>query len=114
MLAYGNYPSDIFRGYFNVPLIAVLNILPILVLTYLLYFITGRSWIAHLVVSGIVVAASVGDYYKLRFRDDPFIAADIPDAFSRVFRSRPHTLQIQNDRYRRRSSRGVARHSLVP
>ena len=78
MLAYGNYPSDIFRGYFNVPLIAVLNILPVLVLTYLLYFITGRSWIAHLVVSGIVVAASVGDYYKLRFRDDPFIAADIP------------------------------------
>ncbi|MBQ2469120.1 MAG: sulfatase-like hydrolase/transferase, partial [Clostridia bacterium] len=78
MLAYGNYPSDIFRGYFKVPLIAVLNILPVLVLTYLLYFITGRSWIAHLVVSGIVVAASVGDYYKLRFRDDPFIAADIP------------------------------------
>lgn len=78
MLAYGNYPFAIFKGYFKVPLIAVLNILPVLVLTYLLYFITGRSWIAHLVVSGIVVASSVGDYYKLRFRDDPFIAADIP------------------------------------
>ncbi len=78
MLAYGNYSFGIFKGYFKVPLIAVMNILPILVLTYLLYFITGRSWIAHLVVSAIVIAASVGDYYKLRFRDDPFIAADIP------------------------------------
>ena len=77
MLAYGNYSSEIFRGYFNVPMIAVLNILPVLILTYLMYFITGRAWIAHLVVSGIVTAASVGDYFKLRFRDDPFIAADI-------------------------------------
>ncbi len=77
MLAYGNYSSEIFKGYFKVPLIAVLNILPILVLTYFLYFITGRSWIAHLIVSAVVTAASVGDYYKLRFRDDPFIAADI-------------------------------------
>ncbi|MBR3423673.1 MAG: hypothetical protein IKG80_04205, partial [Clostridia bacterium] len=30
MLAYGNYPFGIFKGYFKVPLIAVLNILPVL------------------------------------------------------------------------------------
>lgn len=76
-LAYGNYPSEIFFGYFKIPMIAFLNILPVVVLTYLVYFIVGRAWIAHLTVSGLVLATSIADYFKLRFRDDPIIAADV-------------------------------------
>ncbi len=76
-LAYGNYPFGVFKGYFKVPMIVVLNVLPVIAATYVLYFLTGRAWISHFLVSGLVIASSIGDYFKLRFRDDPFIAADI-------------------------------------
>ena len=77
-LAYGNYSPEIFKGYFTHPEIFALNLLPVLLLMLAVYFLTGRAWIAYLAVSAPVLASAIADYYKLRFRDDPFIAADIP------------------------------------
>ena len=75
--AYGNYDLKIFLGYFTHPVIFLLNLLPILLFELLLYFITGRAWISFLTTSAVFVTASVGNYFKLLFRDDPFMFTDI-------------------------------------
>lgn len=79
LLAIGRYPWHIFLGYFRHPLIALLNILPVVLLILLLYCLVGRAWIAFLAGSVPVMLASVGNYFKIVCRDDPFMFADIPD-----------------------------------
>ena len=79
LLAIGRYPWQIFFGYFRHPLIALLNILPVVLLILLLYCLVGRAWIAFLAGSVPVMLASVGNYFKIVCRDDPFMFADIPD-----------------------------------
>ncbi len=77
IFAFGNYPSSMFRGYFENSLIAVLNILPVVLLVLLMYALTGRSWIAFLTVAVPVFVMSCGNYFKLIFRDDPFMFSDV-------------------------------------
>ena len=79
LLAVGRYPWDIFLGYFRHPLIAFLNILPVVLLILLLYCLVNRAWIAFLAGPVPVMLASVGNYFKIVCRDDPFMFADIPD-----------------------------------
>ena len=79
LLAIGRYPWQIFLGYFRHPLIAFLNILPVVLLILLLYCLVNRAWIAFLAGSIPVMLASVGNYFKIICRDDPFMFADIPD-----------------------------------
>lgn len=77
MLAYGPYSEEIFSGYFRHPMILLLNTLPILLLQLFLFACTGRQWIAYLLTSLLFVAASIGNYYKLTLRNDPFVFADL-------------------------------------
>ncbi len=81
-LAYGPYASQIFSGYFDHPAILLLNFLPILLLQLLLYACTGRQWIAYLITSLIFMAASIGNYYKLTLRNDPFVFSDLSVLFT--------------------------------
>ena len=80
LLAFGKYSWDVFLGYFTHPLIVLLNILPPLLLLVLLYCAIGRSWIAHLITSLLVLGLSTADYFMLLFRDDALMFADIVDA----------------------------------
>ena len=80
LLAFGRYPWGVLRGYFAHPLIAVLNLMPVLLLSLLLYCAFGRSWIAHLVSSLLVLGLSAADYFMLLFRDDALLFSDILDA----------------------------------
>ena len=77
LLAYGSYSWGVFLGYFRHPLIAVLNLLPVMLFMVLCWFLTGRSWAAFLLTAALFLSASVGSYFKLMFRDDPFVFADI-------------------------------------
>ena len=79
LLAYGNYPHEMFSGYFRNEPIAFLNILPVVILVLTLYCLIGRAWIAFLAAAIPVLGMSLGNYYKLAFRDDPFIASDFSD-----------------------------------
>ena len=71
--AYGDYPDVLMKSYFQHSLIAVLNILPVV----LVYFLLGRPWLAFLITGVVVWGFSLGNYYKLRFRDDPLMFEDI-------------------------------------
>lgn len=77
IFAYGAYPDVIFWSYFENPLIAVLNILPVEVLLFLLYFLIGRGWIAFLLTSVLTLGLSAANYFKLQFRDDPLMFEDL-------------------------------------
>ena len=77
LLAYGEYSWGVFTGYFTHPLILLLNLLPVVLLMLLCWFATGRAWVAFLLTAAVILGGSVGSYFKLMFRDDPFVFADI-------------------------------------
>lgn len=78
VLAPGNYNAwTLFADYLAHPVLLLLNLLPPLVLTALLYALTGRAWLAYLITALPVLGLAFGNYYKLAFRDDPVIAADL-------------------------------------
>lgn len=69
--------TAIFISYFQTPLIALLNILPIVWLGLLLYFAIGRAWIAGLITGLFSLGISFANYYKISFRNDPIIFEDL-------------------------------------
>lgn len=77
LLSFGGYSQDIMAGYFEIPGIAVLNIVPCILLVLLLYAITGRGWIAFLVSSLLMLGLATANYFMLLFRDDPLMFEDI-------------------------------------
>ncbi len=55
----------------------ILNSLPILLVMAILYFATGRAWIAFLSTSLLAFIIAEVNFYKISFRDDPFVFSDI-------------------------------------
>ncbi|MGN0985092.1 MAG: LTA synthase family protein [Candidatus Enterenecus sp.] len=76
-LAIGSREWLIFCDILGKPGLLILNLLPPVVLAALLYGLTGRSWLAYLITAVPVAALSIGNFYKLAFRDDPVVAADL-------------------------------------
>ena len=76
-LAPGNYGWVIFFDYCASPVLLCLNLLPPMLLAAVLYGILGRPWLAQLLTAIPVMALSLGNYYKLAFRDDPVVATDL-------------------------------------
>lgn len=79
VIAVGRYPKFDLLGYFETPLIAALNILPVVVLSLLGYAAIGRALPAFLVSGIITLGFSAANYYLLLFRDDPLKAVDVKD-----------------------------------
>jgi len=77
LLAYGDYSWGVFLGYFRHPLILMLNLVPVVLALLFFWCVTNRAWAAFLITSAVFLSASVGSYFKLMFRDDPFVFADI-------------------------------------
>ncbi len=77
LLATGSYRLAVFLGYFRHPLIFLLNFLPIALLMLLGLAITGRPWAAYLFGAIPALALAFGNYYKLAFRNDPVLFADL-------------------------------------
>lgn len=77
MMAPAWYGWEIFYDYLSHPGLMVLNLVPPAVLAVLLYGLTGRCWLAYLLTAVPVLALSVGNCYKLFFRNDPVVASDL-------------------------------------
>lgn len=75
--AIGVYDWGTFLGYFTHPMIFLLNWLPILLLQLLLFCLFNRQWIAYLLTSILILVPSIGNFFKLKFRDEPFTFRDI-------------------------------------
>lgn len=79
VIAVGRYPKMDLLGYFETPLIAALNILPVVALSLLGYAAFGRALPAFLLSGVITLGFSAANYYLLLFRDDPLMAVDLKD-----------------------------------
>jgi len=77
VFAYGHYSWGVFEGYLASPLILAMNILPVVLLIFLFYGLLGRAWLAFLLGGGVALGLSLGNYYKLCFRDDPLYFEDM-------------------------------------
>lgn len=75
--AFGHYDFRLFRSYVENPLILLLNILPVVILELVLWLVTARSALAFLVTAIVSMGFSLGNYFKLLFRDDPFMFQDL-------------------------------------
>ena len=75
--AIGVYDWNIFFGYFRHPLIFLLNWIPVVLLFGFFYVLTNRQFAAFLLTAVIIVPSSIGNYFKLKFRDEPFVFQDL-------------------------------------
>ena len=57
--------------------LCALNLFPPALLIWLFYFLTGRSWAAYLCTGLPVLGLAAANYYKIQFRGDPLLAADL-------------------------------------
>ena len=53
LFAYGAYPNAVFRAYLANGELLILNILPVMWFVFLLYALSGRTWIAFDLVRGV-------------------------------------------------------------
>ena len=76
-LAVGPYDRQTFNDYFHYWQTLILNTVPVALLALLLYGATGRAGVSFLLGGGVAFGLSLGNYYKLHFRDDPLYFEDL-------------------------------------
>ena len=69
--------TAMFISYFTHPLIAVLNLLPVVFLALLLYFMTGRAGLSYGITAVLTLGLTAASFFKLTFRNDPMMFEDI-------------------------------------
>lgn len=77
VLAIGPYSKRVLIDYLLHWQTLLLNTLPVALLALFFYGIVGRPWTAFLIGGGIAFGFSLGNYYKLQFRDDPLYFEDM-------------------------------------
>jgi phosphoglycerol transferase MdoB-like AlkP superfamily enzyme len=71
------YGRELFFSYFTSPLLFILNLLPVLFVVALVFFISNRIWISVLSSGILIMIPTLINYYKLLSRNDPLLASDI-------------------------------------
>lgn len=64
-------------SYFSNPWVVVLNLLPGVLLAALLFALSGRAYLAFLLAGAAVMGCTWVNWFKLQFRNDPFLFEDI-------------------------------------
>lgn len=64
-------------GYFSNPWTVLLNLLPCVLLAVLLFALTGRACVAFPLAAAVVMGCTWVNWFKLQFRNDPFLFEDI-------------------------------------
>lgn len=77
ILAYGGYNNMTFLSYLLHPTIILLNVFPILISSLIIYKLCRKILFSFLSVGIIYYIFSLINYFKLIFRDDPFIFEDM-------------------------------------
>lgn len=75
--AAGSYYIPMFLSYWKHPVLAALNVLPVMLLVLLFWLAVRRAWLAFLLSGGLVMVFTFSNFYKLTFRDDPLMFEDV-------------------------------------
>ena len=73
----GDHGLSLFRWYLTQPMVLVLNLIPFVLLTLLLFAALDRAWLAFLVSGAVGLFFSWAQYWKLMARSDPIYAGDL-------------------------------------
>lgn len=73
----GDHGLHLFAWYLTQPMVLVLNLIPFVLLTLLLYAALDRAWAAFLLSGGLCLFFSWAQYWKLMARNDPIYAGDL-------------------------------------
>ncbi len=76
--AVGTYDWAIYIGYFKHPFIFLLNWIPVLFLQLVFMVLFNRQWLAFFTNSLFTMLPAIGNFYKIKFRSEPFVFSDIP------------------------------------
>ena len=76
LLGASYFGLPMFWAYFNQPLLVVLNVLPALLIAFLLYAAVGRAWIAFLGTTLLMEVLALVSFFKCQLRGDPLIPSD--------------------------------------
>ena len=67
----------LFKSYFGSFMVIMLNLLPPVLLVFLVYFVSGRAWIAFTFPSLLVTIISLVHFFKVQILGDPLSITDI-------------------------------------
>lgn len=73
----GDHGLRLFRWYLTQSKVLILNLIPFILLTLLLYAALDRAWLAFLVSGSVCLFFSWAQYWKLMARNDPIYAGDL-------------------------------------
>ncbi len=76
MLGASVFGMPMFYSYFSSLLVVLLNILPPILLTLFMYWVSGRAWIGFLVPALIVFMLAIVSYLKMQVRNEPLVISD--------------------------------------
>ena len=71
------YGIEMFQSYFENGYIVFLNTLPVFFSIMFVFLICNQLWIGISITSILVIVLSLINYFKLLFRDDPFLVEDL-------------------------------------
>ncbi len=75
--ATGDYRLAMLASYFQTPIIALLNTVPIVLIILLLFSLTRKVWLSFLLTSILTITISLVNYFKITIRNDPLIMKDL-------------------------------------
>jgi len=76
LLGASYFGLPMFWAYFNQPLLVVLNVLPAVLIAFLLYAAVGRAWVAFFGTSLVMELLALVSFFKCQLRGDPLIPTD--------------------------------------
>jgi phosphoglycerol transferase MdoB-like AlkP superfamily enzyme len=76
LLGASYFGLPMFKAYFNEPLLVLLNVLPAVLITFLLYAAARRAWIAFLGTTLPMEVLALVSFFKGQLRGDPLIPSD--------------------------------------
>lgn len=77
LLSAANFGMEVFGGYFEKPMIVIVNTLLPFAFALVMYLLIGRAWIAYAVTSVLALAIALGNYFLIAIRNDPLKFIDI-------------------------------------
>ncbi len=92
----GSYPLENLKTFVETPLLAVMNVIPVVFLSLLFYAAFARALPAFALSGGIWLGFTLTNYYLLRFRDDPLMALDLLDFFTAMHFKNQYDLMPEN------------------
>ncbi len=95
-LAIGTYDVHQFYGYFTHPFIFLLNLLPVLLLHMVLAAVFKRQAVAFFLSSALVLLPSIGNFFKIKFRFEPFTFADMGSVAAGLDVANKYTLDLNS------------------